>query len=548
MPAVSRLSPLSLLLPVFALLGALGAGPAQPGSQPGPPGPPPAQLVQLVLRSRVPASGTAAPRLQLEGQSVPGSPFLSCFYQRRDFVPAWSDGKALHPAVDELLAALAAAEDDGLRVEGYRLSALQRRTAAVSRRPEAGELADLDLLLSNAFLTFAQHLRSGKVNPAAIYPDCALDRDAADLAVVLQNALEEPVQAGRLHATLAGLAPSGRGYAELREALRRYRRLVLQADLSPVPPGPKLRPGDRGERVAALRARLAAAEAADATGVSKTAAAAQSPDLFDASLGDAVRRFQERHGLEPDGVAGASTLAELNQKPADHIRQIEVNLERWRWLPHDLGQRYVLVNIAGFRLDAVEDGRTVLSMRVIVGKPYTRTPMFSSTMKSVLLNPSWHVPQKIAVKEIFPKARKDPSYLKREDYEVLSGNRLRQRPGPHNALGRLKFVFPNRFDVYLHDTPAPSLFSRAVRTFSHGCIRIEKPFDLAVWVLRDDPRWTPDAIRAAIDEGKERSVPLPHPVSVHVAYWTAWVDDGGTLHLWPDVYKRDAQLGELLVK
>lgn len=539
--------PLRLL--VLALLAVAGvSSPVRLGSQIQPPPASAASPVQLILRARVPAAGTAAPRLQLEGQGVQGSPFLACFYRRRDFGPAWSDGNALRPAVEELLASLAAAEDDGLRAEDYRLAALQRRTAAVRSRPDAGELADLDLLLSNAFLIFAQHLRSGKVSPAAIYPDCALGRDATDLANVLQEALQEPLPAGRIRGTLASLSPSGRGYGQLREALHRYRRLALQADPEPVPPGPKLRTGDRGERVAALRARLAAAAVADAAeSAREILPAPESPDLFSASLAEAVHRFQERHGLEPDGVVGASTLAELNQKAAGHIRQIEVNLERWRWLPHDLGKRYVLVNIAAFRLDAVEDGKTALRMRVIVGKPYTRTPLFSSALKSVLLNPSWYVPVKIAVQEILPKARKDPSYLQREDYEVLSGTRLRQRPGPHNALGRFKFVFPNRFDVYLHDTPAPALFSRTVRTFSHGCIRIEKPFDLAVWVLRDDPRWTADAIRAGIDAAKERSVPLPQPIPVHVAYWTAWVDDDdGALRLGRDVYQRDAQLARLL--
>jgi Ca2+-transporting ATPase len=533
--------PRALLLP--ALLAFAGvcrpAWPApQPQSHPAPAAA--ASLAQATLRARVPASG-AAPRLVLEGRSVPASPFLACFYQRRDFAPAWSDGAALRPAVDDLLAALAAAEDDGLRPEDYWQTALQRRAGAVRSRPEAGELADLDLLLSNAFLTFAAHLRSGKVNPEAIYPDCALGRDATDLADILAGALAT----GRVRATLAGLAPAGRGYELLRRALSRYRRLALRDDLGPVPPGPALRAGDRGERVLLLRARLAAAAAADAAAEDESLSE-ESPDLFSASLTAVVRRFQERHGLEPDGVAGAATLAELNQRAEDHIRQIEVNLERWRWLPHDLGKRHVLVNIAAFRLDAVEDGRTALRMRVIVGKPYTRTPMFSSAMRAVILNPSWYVPGKIAVNEIFPKARKDPSYLAREGYEILPGARLRQKPGPHNALGRIKLVFPNRFDVYLHDTPAPALFSRTVRTFSHGCIRLEKPFDLAVWALKDDPQWTADAIRAGIDAGRERTVPLAQTIPVHVAYWTAWVDEDGALRLGRDVYQRDAQLARRL--
>lgn len=500
-----------------------------------------ADQTRLVLRGLI--SGSAAPRLELEGQRFQASPLLSCFYERRDFRPAWSAGGVLRPAAEELLAALATAEAEGLRAEDYRLPALQRRAAAVRNRPEARGLADLDLLLSDAFLTFGAHLRTGRVNPQAIYRDCALKRDGTDLAVVLEEALADDQGDGQIRSTLASLPPPHRGYRLLREALGRYRRIAERGDSVPVPPGPTLRAGDQGERVAILRKRLDEAAASDAAA---PLPAVESPDLFDALLEEAVRGFQQRHGLEDDGVVGPATLAELNQAAADHVRQIEVNLERWRWVPRDLGKRHVLVNIAAFRLEAAEDGRTALEMRVIVGKPYTRTPMFSSEMESVVLNPSWHVPQSIAVNEILPKVRKDPSYLARHNYEMLSGSRIRQRPGPQNALGQIKFLFPNRFSVYLHDTPSRSLFSQTVRTFSHGCIRIEKPFDLAVWALRDDPRWTPEAIRAGIDAGRERTVPLSRKIPVHVAYWTAWVGDDGTLRLGRDVYQRDAELARLL--
>ena len=479
--------------------------------------PPVHDPIQVILRARFPASG-ASPRLVLDGETFQSSPLLPCFYERRGYAPAWS-----HDGAGELLSALAAAGDHGLQAEDY-------RTAALRKLADAGVTADLDMLLSDAFLTFAAHLRRGKVNPEAIYRDCALGQDKTDLATVLEEALRQ----GRARAVLDSLAPPHRGYGLLREALARYRRIALRGDSEPVPPGPSLRAGDQGERVEILRARLA--EAAEADG---------SPDLPGATLEEAVRRFQQRHGLVEDGVAGPATLAELNLPAADHVRKIEVNLERWRWLPHDLGQRHVLVNIAAFRLDAVEDGRSSLDMRVIVGKPYTRTPMFSSAMNSVVLNPSWNVPKSI-VPEVLAKARKDPSYLRRENFETLPGGGLRQRPGPRNALGTIKFLFPNRFGVYLHDTSAPALFGSTVRTFSHGCIRIEKPFDLAAWALRDDARWNAGAIRAGIEAGKERSVPLPHKIPVHVAYWTAWVGDDGILRLGRDVYQRDDELSRLL--
>lgn len=497
--------------------------------------------VPIILRARFPASGVR-PRLTLAGQTFRGSPDLACFYERRGFAPAWSTDSGLRPAVEELLAALAASGADGLFPEDYRLAALQGVVDAGWSQPVAGARAELDLVLSDAFLSFAADLRHGKVNPQAIYSDCALAPDVADLAAEFEAA----VGANRIREALAEQAPPQLGYRRLREALRRYRELALRAAPEPVPPGPTLRLGDQDERVGVLRERLAEAARADAAAPLPISTSTTVPDSFDEPLTEAVRRFQERHGLEDDGVVGKATLAELNQRAEEHVRQIEASLERWRWLPHDLGARHVLVNIAAFRLEAVEEGRTALEMRVIVGKPFTKTPMFSSAMNAVLLNPSWYPPKKIVVEEILPKAARDPEYLRREGFEVLSATRLRQKPGPKNALGRIKFVFPNPFDVYLHDTSAPALFGRTGRAFSHGCIRIEKPFDLAVWLFGGDSVWTPEAIRAALDTGRERLVPLPLAVPVHVAYWTAWVGDDGALRLGRDVYRRDAELIRLL--
>jgi L,D-transpeptidase YcbB len=340
--------------------------------------------------------------------------------------------------------------------------------------------------------------------------------------------------------SLAEPAPTHEGYERLEQALERYRRSAGRSEYEPqakpVPPGPALKPGAEGDRVAALRARLAAtAEAESAEPLPET----ELPEVFDATLEEAVRAFQERHGLPADGIAGASTLAELNRTAEDQIRKIEVNLERWRRLPADLGERHILVNIAAFRLDAIEDGRSVLDMRVIVGRTHTRTPVVSSAIERVVLNPSWYVPRGIASKEILPKGR---SYLRRNGFEVLPDGKLRQRPGENNSLGRVKFRFPNPFGVYLHDTPSRSLFDRTVRALSHGCVRIERPADLAAWVLRDDPQWSPEAVQDALDSGRERSVELPEPVPVHIAYWTAWVDDNGTLWFGQDVYDQDREL------
>jgi L,D-transpeptidase YcbB len=335
--------------------------------------------------------------------------------------------------------------------------------------------------------------------------------------------------------TLEEPAPLHEGYERLEQALERIRRIARRGEPKPVPRGPALKPGDEGDRVALLRARLASAADAEAA---EPLPDAERPELFDASLEMAVRAYQERYGLTADGIVGASTLAELNRPAEDRIRKIELNLERWRRVPADLGGRHILVNVAAFRLDAIEDGRSVLDMRVIVGRTESPTPMLSSAVERVVLNPSWYVPRKIASNEIWPKGR---SYLRRNGFEVLPDGKLRQRPGPNNSLGQVKFRFPNRFSVYLHDTPSRSLFDRTVRALSHGCVRIERPADLAAWVLRDAPEWSPEAIQAALDSGRERAVELPEPIPIHIGYWTAWVDDQGTLRFAPDVYDQDPE-------
>lgn len=336
--------------------------------------------------------------------------------------------------------------------------------------------------------------------------------------------------------SLSESAPAHEGYERLEQALERYRRITDRGEPEPVPPGPALKLGAEGEQVAALRARLAAAAEAEAA---DPLPETDLPEEFDATLEEAVFAFQERHGLQADGIAGASTLAELNRTAEEQIRKIELNLERWRRMPADLGERHILVNIAAFRLDAIEDGRSVLDMRVIVGRTDTPTPVVSSAIESVVLNPSWYVPKSIASKEIWPKGR---SYLRRNGFEVLPDGKLRQRPGANNSLGRVKFRFPNRFGVYLHDTPSRSLFDRTFRALSHGCVRLERPEDLAAWALGDDPQWSWEAVQDAFDSGRERSVKLLEPIPVHIAYWTAWVDDYGTLRFSQDVYDLDGEL------
>ncbi|HEX6159346.1 MAG TPA: L,D-transpeptidase family protein, partial [Thermoanaerobaculia bacterium] len=267
--------------------------------------------------------------------------------------------------------------------------------------------------------------------------------------------------------------------------------------------------------------------------------------LFDAELEALVRHFQSHHGITVDGIVGPETLRELNVSAQDRATQIAVNMERWRWMPEDLGESCLLVNIAAFRLDAIEGDRSVLSMKTVVGREYTRTPFFAARITEVIVNPWWNVPDSIATKELWPKQHRDPSYFAREHMVVTDG-RIRQRPGPWNALGRLKFNMPNRYNVYLHDTPARQLFERPFRAFSHGCIRLERPMDLALYLLRDQPRWTREAIESDIATGTERTIRLTSPLPVYVLYWTAWVGDDGHMEFHRDHYQRDAALAAAL--
>jgi L,D-transpeptidase YcbB len=285
-------------------------------------------------------------------------------------------------------------------------------------------------------------------------------------------------------------------------------------------------------------------------------AAAATGDTLDETLQDALRPVQRRFGLEEDGVPGKATLAALNVPVSDRIREIELAMERWRWLPRKLGERHVLVNIPTFELMARERGRTTLAMRVVTGRPHTPTPTFSDTMETVVFSPYWHVPPSILANEVKPALAADPGYLERKNMELVRNGervdpwsvdlsdpalRVRQRPGPGNALGQVKFLFPNGFDVYLHDTPEDSLFARSARSFSHGCVRVDQPQALAEWVLHGQEPWTTDAIASAMSSGNERHVKLAEPVPVHIVYQTAWVDDDGTLRFAKDVYDHDAR-------
>ncbi len=505
------------------------------------------------------------PRIVVAGELIHCSAVLPLFYERRLFGPAWSDARGPLPQASRLLATLRAASREGLDPAAYHVETVEalragRHQPGLTPVTSPPLRVDLDLLLTDAFLLYASHLLSGRVDPRTFDPTWHVvtspDVDFAGL-------LEAAVASGRVASGLEGLLPAHPGYARLRDVLTRYRQIEAEGGWPVVADGAKLQRGDEGPRVGQTRRRLEAT--GDLGSTSETSA-----ELFDTEFEDAVIHFQRRHGLEADGVVGRGTLAALNVPISERVRQIELNLERWRWLPRDLGRRYIVVNIPAFELEVVEGDEVVLEMRVVVGKPYRRTPVFSAEMGYLVFSPYWHVPSSIAANDVVPAVRKDPGYLTQKGIQVFRGSgaetealdpasidwaemsgpslpyRFRQSPGPQNALGRVKFMFTNPYNVYLHDTPSRELFLRPDRTFSSGCIRLERPLELAEYLLRGAPGWDAEAIQAAGRAGAERTVRLPERMPVHLQYWTAWADRTAQAHFRKDVYGRDRMLDAAL--
>lgn len=488
---------------------------------------------------------------------------LSGFHKDRVFQPAWSTEEGPRAQATSLVKAIHGAILEGLEPEDYHLATIEtllaelRHNIVTNRSLEPDKLADLDLLLTDAFLLYGSHLSAGRVNPETIRSEWFIKNRELDLVEILQSALDED----QIEEALETLPPQHAGYARLKRALLQYRAIMRRGGWKILPSGQMLR-GNRGVRVAALRSRLIVSGDLDES--------TDDHSLFDQVLEQGVRRFQKRHGLDIDGIVGPATLAALNVPVEEHIRQIKVNMERWRMLPHDFGRRYILVNIPNFELGVVEDDQILMTMRVVVGRTSRRTPVFSGTMTYMELNPYWHIPPTIAREDILENIWKDPEYLLKTNIRVFKNwkaqapeinpdsidwsqittknlsFKLRQEPGPSNALGRIKFMFPNKFDVYLHDTPARALFKKTKRSSSSGCIRVEKPIELAEYLLRDDPKWTHEEILAAINSNKRQVVLIREPIAVHVLYRTAWVDEDDTIHFRDDIYGRDKMLDEAL--
>jgi murein L,D-transpeptidase YcbB/YkuD len=530
----------------------------------------PAAEVTSALTSRL---GGARP----EGLSEQQWKRVSTLYRRFGKGALWMDADGPDKArATALLRALVDADQDALQLGEYPLPALAAALAALRQgRPTAQQLADADVLMTAAFTALAEDLVTGQLDPQSVTKDWHIRTEDRAVDTALVRTLQEPTT----DEALKRLRPTDPDYEALRQALVRYRQVAAAGSWPAVPAGRALKPGepDAAARLQALRARLSAegflsgdsaganaprtddvpVEAqgvtpANAAGATDTAARRRRAVLraprpgeaaYDAALAGAVARYQAAHAIAVDSILGEETVKSMNLSPTYRLGQIAANLERHRWMPRTLGSRYIAVNVPAFHMEAWNAGRKELDMRVIVGEEYEnrRTAVFADTMSTVVFRPYWFVTDEIANEELWPKQRENPGYFAEKNYETFQEGgqtRVRQKPGEENSLGLVKFLFPNDFNIYLHDTPHRELFGKDVRAFSHGCIRVEKPAELAQWVLG----WDAARVQAAMEGTQDNiEVKVPQRVPVYITYFTTYTQDG-QLRFGNDLYDRDTQM------
>jgi murein L,D-transpeptidase YcbB/YkuD len=496
------------------------------------------------LKSRVTSLPDIGP-VTLAGDNLVSRLALRKIYLTTGYHLLWQD----ETRVSALLDAIRAADDDGLNPEDYHLAALTRLNAAGDRGIAA------DLLATDACVLLLYHLYFGKVDPLAIEPNWNFRRRRLGEDVALEMVIRT-IEDGQIRAATASVRPKHVLYEHGRAALAHYREIERAGGWVTVPAGPKLAPGADDPRVPLLRRRLAV------TG--EFGGSSNDATVFDADLAEALKTFQRRHLLNADGVVGPATLHELNVPVSVRIDQIRLNLERGRWVLHEIGDEdLVVVDIAGYGVRYLRSAHVMWRARAIIGKPYRQTPIFRADITNVVFNPTWTVPPGILASDVLPQLKRGENVLARKNLRVLdrSGKPVdsaqidwskytarnvpymfRQEPGDNNALGHVKINSPNPHLVYLHDTPSRSLFDQNDRSFSSGCIRVERPLELAEILLADPAKWNAAAIQAAVKAGTTRSVNLPHKVAVLFVYWTVDADADGHTLFKRDVYQRDAKL------
>lgn len=489
-------------------------------------------------------------RYEVDREYLYSSQVMPRFYASRDFRPAWIQDESLSSNGLELLNYIRRVDEHGLRPQDYHLQLIEKYVAGLItfQTPVEQNLVHLDILLTDAFLLLGSQMYFGKVDPLKEGADWKIQRKEPGLRLDLK--LERALYNNNIASVLDSLQPLQASYVVLKQKLAFLRNLegndwpVLRLSGS-------LKPGEKGTIVVGIRNRLKQLgfQVSDTTS-----------DIYDTDLERVVKVFQAERGLGTDGVVGKGTLEALNRKPGKLADDVRVNMERLRWLPLNKPERFILVNIANFELDLLHRSDTIISMRAIVGKEYRKTPVFNGRMTYLVFSPTWTVPPTIMRNDVIPELLKGPDYLGRKNMvllrpdgtEIAYGDvdwskiskknfpyMVRQNPGPENALGRVKFMFPNEHNVYIHDTPTKGLFSQEGRAFSSGCVRVEQPFELAQVLLADLPDWTSERIREAMNRDREQRVNLKSPIEVVLIYLTAWSDGNDRVHFRKDIYKRD---------
>jgi murein L,D-transpeptidase YcbB/YkuD len=473
-------------------------------------------------------------------------------YSNRDYKPIWTE-RAFR---EDLYRSIEKAEEDGLAPEDYHLSYLKNSLSNLSELDEE-ERSLVEVILTDAFLGLASDYNSGKINPTEIYEIWGVEPNKADLPGLLRYGIEEK----NIIAAIDSVIPKHQVYLGLKESLKEYRKLAEKEEntIQISEAGESIKAGEKDTRIPNIKRRLKRLGFWDSE-------VQDSLTTYSEDIQTAVKEFQEHNGIETDGVIGKGTIKTLNKTYQDRVAQLMANLERWRWYPKDLGAQYIIVNIANYRLNMVKDGDTIATHRTMVGTEARKTPVFSDEVEHIVYNPTWTIPPTIKRKDVIPSAAKDPEYINKKNFSIFNsqGEKLdpheidwsaskvksytfRQEAGPANPLGLVKIIYPNKYMIYLHDTPSKSLFNKNLRAQSSGCVRVQDVLDLAKLLLSDQEKYSDEKIQEILDSRKTTTIKVTQKVKVHHFYWTAWEENGSTSFA-EDIYKRDAVIYKLLTK